>query len=45
MVFGMVFKLNPADLTVHAEYMSAVSFSILTYNQAVGNKNSIVSKL
>lgn len=44
-VFDMVFKLNPTDLTVHAEYMSAIASSILSYNQAVGNKNSIPSKL
>lgn len=44
-VFDTIFKLNPTDLTVHAEYMSAVASSILSYNQAVGNKNSISSKL
>jgi len=44
-VFDMVFKLNPTDLTVCEKYVSVIASSILSYNQAVGNKNSIVSKL
>lgn len=45
MVFNMVFKVNPTDLTANAEFMSAIASSILGYNQAVGSKNSILGKL
>lgn len=44
-VSDMVFKLNLTDLTVHADSMSAIASSILSYNQTAGNKNSIPSKL
>lgn len=45
MVFTMVLKAKATVLTVNGEHISAITSSILSYKQAVGSRNSILSKL